>query len=133
VRRSRWAQAVGFAREFFDFSGDNAVPFTLGDDEVRIERGEWVFYVRAVHRGQWLRQDFTPVDLLSFVLYLVLSGFVDAWRVGRPWKVGVLRRRTRGLKRLHLVHKEVLPAGRAPLTRMSELVRRIELGEFDPS
>jgi hypothetical protein len=126
-------QAAGFVRDFFDFSGDNALPFTLGDDDVRVERGEWAYYVRAVHRGQWLRQDFTPVDLLSFVLYIVFSGFVDARRAGRPWKVGVLRRRTHGLKRLHLLHKEVLPAGRAPQVRIAELVRRVESGEFDAS
>lgn len=122
---------AGFLREFFDFSGDDALPFTPGHDDVRIERGEWVYYVRAVHKGKWLRQDFAPMDLLSFVLYLLLSGFVDSWRAGRPWKVGVLRRRKRGLKRLHLLHKEVLPAGQAPQARITELAHRVESGGYD--
>ena len=68
------------------FTGDNALPFTLGAHDVRVDRGEWVYYIRAVHRGQWLRQDLNPVmDFPSLVIYVLLSGFVDDWRAGRPW------------------------------------------------
>ena len=127
LRRPSWAQLRAIV------GGEDAPPFTLGDGDARVERGEWVYYVRAVHRGQWLRQDFAPIDLLSFALYLAFSGFVDAWRRGRPWKVGVLRQRQRGWRRIQLLHKEVLAAGASPGARVAELVRDVERGSFDPA
>ena len=129
--RSAWASLTAFLREFFDFSGDNALPFTLTDDDVRIERGEWVYYVRAVHRGKLLKQDLTPINVLSLLVYLVLCGFVDDWRARRPWKLGVLRRRGRGAWRLELLHKEVLEPGTAPDGRRAELVEAVNAGRYD--
>lgn len=129
--RPRWQAVKDFAREFVDVSGDDALPFTLTDDDVRVERGEFVYYVRAVRRGKWLRQDFAPVDLLSLVLYVLLGGFVDEWRAGRPWKLGVLRRRSRGIRRVQLLHKELLPPGVRPDVRRAALVADVSSGRFD--
>ena len=73
------------------------------------------------------------MDLISFALFLVFSGFVDAWRRGRPWKVGVLRQRKRGWRRIQLLHKEVLADGATPQARVEELVRDVGRGVFDPA
>lgn len=121
-------------RRFFDgFTGDNALSFTLGDHDVRVDRGQWVYYIRAVHRGQWLRQDLNPVmGLPSLVIYVLFSGFVDDWRARRPWKVGVLRRRSRGTRRaFQILHKDVLPPGQGPQGRVAQLAAMVNAGEFD--
>jgi hypothetical protein len=133
VPTASWRTKVaGFLRELFDFTGDNALPFSLREEDVRIERGTWVYYVRAVHRGQSLRQDFTPMNLTSLVVQLLVSGFVDEWREGRPWKVGVLRRRNRGLwGGVRLLHKESLPPRKSPDARVADLVAMVNAGEFD--
>ncbi|TPG17036.1 hypothetical protein [Pedococcus bigeumensis] len=127
-----WAHVTGFVREFFDFSGDNALPFTPGAHDVRIERGDWVYYVRAVHRGKMFGADFAPIDLCGLVLYLLLGWVVDEWLAGRPWKVGVLRRRNRSVwGRIPLLYKELVPAGRDPQSALAYLVERVNAGEFD--
>lgn len=126
-----WAAVGSFLHEFFDFSGDNSLPFTPTEHDVRVERGEWIYYVRVVHRGKLLKQDLSPIDVPSFVLHVLLSGVVDNWRAGRPWKLGVLRRRNRGAWRLELLHKEVLPPGTAPDLRRAELVDAVTAGRFD--
>ena len=123
-----------FLRRFVEgFTGDNALPFTLGDHDVRVDRGEWVYYIRAVHRGQWLRQDLNPVmDFPSLVIYVLLSGFVDDWRAGRPWKVGVLRLRSRGIRGpFQILRKELLPPGQGPEGRVAQLAAMVDAGEFD--
>ena len=121
---------VDFVREFFDVTGDNALPCTPTEHDVRIEREQWVYYVRAVHRGQLLKQDLAPIDFLSLAFYVVFSGFVDEWRAGRPWKVAVLRRRAHGMWRLQLLHKEILKPGEEPDVRRLELVAAVTSGKF---
>lgn len=110
------------------------VAFTPHDHDVRVERGDWVFYVRGVKRCEPFRGDATW-DGTAFGLVMLVVAWVVAhlfWGAQRRWKVGVLRYRSgwRG-GRIRLVHKEMLARGEQPQSRIAELVAEVEAGRFD--
>lgn len=87
-----------------DKGSSELLPFTPHDHDQRVERDPWVYYVR------WW------------------------WRSQDAWKVGVLRYRPgRFGGRIKVVHKDLLPAGRASASRVAALVEEVRSGRFDPS
>ncbi len=114
------------------------VPFSPGEHDVRIPRGDWVFYVRAVRRGSAVRGGGSvlpgdPVELLMLLSLGAVSAFVDH---RLRWKVAVVRGpspRSWKTDRLRILHKELLAAGGSPEQRVEELADEVRAGRFDSS
>lgn len=111
--------------------------FDLRDHDVRIERGEWVYFVRGVKSVESLAGDMLagatgPVEaVLGFFMVEVLDVW---WRRKKAWKVGVLR--VKGSRwgpsgRIKVLHKEVLTAGVEPNARIAQLAEEVLSGRFD--
>ncbi|WP_344294909.1 hypothetical protein, partial [Actinopolymorpha rutila] len=105
------------------------LPFTPRDHDVRIYRGEWIFYVRAVKVGEPL------VNGVGADNPAILTPIMNAlfWNRVKGWKVGVLRYRNHWWKagRIRIVYKERLAPSQAPDQRIAELVRAVNDGSFD--
>ena len=112
------------------------LPFTPNDHDVRIVRDRWVYYVRGVKKSQPLRHDgffFDAAGVVEAVLSVLVIGATTIWWDRQTtWKVGVLRYpRTTTWRRIRILHKELLPDGQPPTTRIAELVDDINHGRFD--
>lgn len=119
---------------------DNAradgVHFTPQEHDVRVQRGDWVFYVRGVKQGEGfaggLSWDGNP---LSLPVLLAMQGVLTLARRPLRWKVGVVRTPSPSswkTDRIRVVHKERLAEGEEPSRRIAELVGDVNAGAFDP-
>lgn len=114
--------------------GHEMLPFTPRDHDVRIERGEWIFYVRGVKRFESFRigtrWDGSPGSLPLLAIVKLLAFVSD--RAQDTWKVGVLRCPSGWFGGLiRVVHQETLPPEVHPRARIAELVAEVESGAFD--
>jgi hypothetical protein len=115
------------------------LPFTPEDHDVRIHRGEHLFFVRGVKRGERFTGGGLSLEpdaggLLVVLLAVVLAKPLLAAYDRLPWKVGVVRMRrdpTGHPSRIRTVHRERLPDGFALEDRIAELVEDVEAGRFD--
>ncbi len=110
----------------------------LGPHDQRVQRGGWVYYIRAV---KW-EQDFTARgvqpggELLVDALRLVTRALRRARSGRRPWVIGVVRIgdvSTWNDRTPRVVCRETLGRGHAPQTRIAELVVRAQNGEYAPT
>jgi hypothetical protein len=118
------------------------LPFSPHDHDVRVERGDRVYWVRGVKRYEPFRGgsglDAGDGTLFGLVVALVLQAVT--WplahlfrRTQQTWKVGVLRYRPEpwwnsGIK---VIHKERLPSGEQPHGRIQGLVADVNQGRYD--
>ena len=110
---------------------NDPIQFTPEEHDVRLERGEWIFYVRGVKRGErFIGGAPTGLEGIVFALTLGLLWAARQERLNR-WKVGVVRFRKDWRGRIRLVHKETLPPGEGPQRRIAELVEEVSAGRFD--
>jgi hypothetical protein len=108
------------------------IQFAPEEHDVRLERGQWIFYVRGVRKGE----RFLGGGLTGFegILFALTIGLLWASRQERKdhWKVGVVRFRKDGSGLVRLVHKEMLRPGETPHARIATLVKEATAGRFDP-
>lgn len=128
------------------------VGFVPGRDDIRIERGGWVFYVRAVPRDRRLDRDPSSgggptfgagfgiealVAALVVVPVVMAAKKVRALRLRREgWRVGVVRKgaaSTWNDPEGRVLHEEHLPRTTDPRPRVAELAARVDAGDFDPA
>ena len=110
--------------------------FELGDHDIRIERGEWVYFVRGVKSVESLQADLTQgqIGLGEAIVAFCAASVLDLWwRRKKAWKVGVLRVKGSrwGPSGSKVLHKEVLGVGVAPDARIAELAEEVRAGRFD--
>lgn len=110
---------------------DDPIQFTPDEHDVRLERGDWIYYVRGVKKGEMLLGG-APTGLEGIVVALTVGLFWAARQERNDqWKVGVVRFRRDRSGRIRLVHKETLGPGEGPEARISELVGDVTSGRFD--
>lgn len=115
---------------------DVSLPFTAADHDVRIPRDGWVYYVRAVKRGEPLDggTGFGDGSLFGIAIWL-LSGLVVRLlsRFQKSWMVGVVRFVDNDrVMPTSVIHEEKLASGVRPSARIAELASDVESGRFDP-
>ena len=115
----------------------DGVHFTPGEHDVRVRRGDRVYYVRAVKRGEGFTGGLTwNGDLLSLPLLLAVEGVLRLARRPMRWKVGVVRLPSPSswrTDRARVVHQERLDAGEEPSAHVAGLVAGVDAGRFDPA
>jgi hypothetical protein len=110
----------------------------LTPHDQRVERGGWVYYVRAVKwERDFTRDLFQPGGEPLYDIVRLAVQWVRRARSGRrPWMVGVVRIgdvSTWNDFRPHVAHQETLPPGQSPQARIGELARKAQDGAFAPS
>ncbi len=110
---------------------NDPIQFTPEEHDVRLQRGDWIFYVRGVKKGERLIGGGSAG--LEGIVFVLTFGLLWAARQERQdrWKVGVVRLRKDWVGRIRLVHKETLPPGEGPQRRIAELVEEVSAGRFD--
>jgi hypothetical protein len=110
---------------------NDPVQFTPEEHDVRLERGDWIFYVRGVKKGErFIGGGLAGLEGLAFALTVGLLWAAKQERRSQ-WKVGVVRFRKDWRGRVRLVHKETLPVGEAPQERIADLVAEVKSGRFN--
>lgn len=111
------------------------IPFTPYAHDVRIQRGKHIFYVRGVRSWEPLARGSGWPDLSpgGFVIWLAVKTSTGmARRRSEGWKVGVLRYRAGKIGGpIRVVRRERLTQADNPTTRIEELVKAVESGQFD--
>lgn len=111
------------------------VPFELYPHDVRVERGDDIYYVRGVRRWESYRAssggpDFNIVSIALWLTMVAAGGVLR--RHSKSWKVGVLSCRRGAIGgRIRLVYKERLAMSQNPVNRIAELVQDVDEGRFD--
>jgi len=129
------------------------VRFGVGPDDLRVARGDWVYYVRVVPRGAAFLGGRTSAgsgggdlvadgDLSSLALAVLLvvplkllGSFSPARTRPRAMKVGVVRvpdPRSWTVDRHRVVHRQRLARGEDPTPYVRDLAERAAAGEFAP-
>jgi hypothetical protein len=131
---------------------DDSLGFEPGPHDLRVQDTQWIYYVRAVRRGESLGAGGgggdAGSDLGSLVVVAVLfvfaavlgsvfrrltNGRLRRWQQAQPWKVGVVRIQADrwGVTGAgQVVHRELVPGPEVPVVRMEELADRVRSGEF---
>lgn len=105
------------------------VHFTPSAQDVRIVRGDWIYHVRVIRRGESFLDD----QLWSLVPVAV-DGFLRVLGRRLGWKVGIVRSASPSswrVDRHRVVTKQVLPTGARPEPYLDRLAEAIRRGEFD--
>lgn len=115
----------------------DGVHFTPREHDVRVQRGDWLFYVRGVKQGEGFLGGLSwDGDPFSLPVLLAMEGVMALVRRPLRWKVGVVRLPSATswkTGRIRVVHKERLPDGAEPAKRIAELVADVNAGVFDPA
>lgn len=115
---------------------DDMLPFVPGERDVRVARGDYIFYVRAVRRGSSLRMSTWDGDLPGVVAILPFVGLYALAQRRARWKVGVVRLPSPGSgtaeRRIRVMHLELLTRGASPDERIAELAADVRKGRFEP-
>ena len=111
----------------------------LRDVDERVERGDWVFYVRAVKRRRELTRrewDGRGFNLLAEGMMWAFNTLRRRMNAKRSWQVGVVRLGNVSSWRDHrpvVVHLEQVARDANLNPTIALLVAQIEAGQFDPS
>lgn len=113
---------------------DGRLAVEPNEREAAVEQGSWLFYIRVARRGEFVI-DASPPDIFGalFLLFLKVV-FVDLirwWFSKQPFKIVIIRTKSKNGFLWRRVYKQMLPRAEDPAPLVDELLARILDGEFD--